>query len=225
MSKTKPHTVLCVDHVARRDLLSAKIIAYPGTLERDEQGKRRIRHPDSVAGVYTGGSNLQWRWHRHDPHDSFDRTRGATVLSYPMQGACYEHGYAIRIDDAEAMLKGLRLVEKRMAAMREKFGATEDFAETVTRIAAVFDAKDIAIQWPLFTEATGNKRPEWADDPAYKIMPVGDARAYLTAIARIDVVARCHTCNVPVNDGETRCYTHKEPLEQTAADAIGGEIH
>jgi hypothetical protein len=226
--KTTQHVVLVIDHVDRRDIVGAKIVACAGVLEPDEHGKRRVRYPQEAAGVCTSAGNLQWRWHRHDPRDSFDREQGPRVLTYPMQGACYEHSYYIRIDDAEAMLKGLRTVEKRMAALREKFGATEDFAETVVRIAAVFGAKDIAIDWSLFTEATGHGCPEWADDKSYKIIPVGDARAYLDVLARIDVTARCRTCKRPVADGQSRCYEHKEPIEQCAHDAVhgtGGEIH
>lgn len=235
MSRSKkpaaPPAILVVEGVKRETSsgLGPQIHVYPAALEHDERGLRVVRHPDAVAGVHCNNGSLAWRWYRHDPHDSFDRDRPPKVLSDSItHGPRYSRVYLVDLNDAESMVHGLKLVDKRLAALREKFGAAGDFAEYVLRVASVFDAAEVAIDWSLYTEATGNRQPEWTrKDPAdarYKIVPVADARAMLTDVDRIDVTARCRTCNVPVPGEQTHCYQHKEPLEQTAADARG-EVH
>ena len=187
---------------------------YAGGLAERENSQNTYCHgSDEVAGIATGKGNLAYRLYRRNPKDDL---YGGRSLSFSYVNPGYYDVHCADLHTVEAMAKGLKTLNARLAKQREKYGYTDSFSESVLRIANAFGAESIAVEWGLFTEATGIEIPDYERNRGHKVLSLADARGYLDMIAKVDVVERCRCCKAAIpnvrsqDNGE--CHDCKEEL-------------
>jgi hypothetical protein len=187
--------------------------------DKDEKGHWAYNPHGAIGGipVPNRAGNLSWRIYRAGIGESYRRSGGdrPQVLSGNYADASFHNATSVTLSDAEVMVKCLKAVNRRLAAMRDTLGHTDDLGERMMRVAAAFRVKVIAFSWEVVTEATGEKPRDYDTERRYKWVPIEYARSYFEAIARIDVTARCKSCTCPVPDGKDWCHDCRRQLEAT----------
>jgi hypothetical protein len=181
-------------------------------------------YPSSPKGAVAGipvpeRGMLVWRYYRASTSPNY---RGEIDPPRELSASVAEPNYAdlhlVDAYDAKQIGTSLTAVERRLSEQRETYGSTADFAEHAMRIMACFKAVHLAIDWKLYTEATGVRMRDHHRGQTWRWLELSSARSFFADLARIDTTERCRVCRRPIDraglEGSDECHDCRRERER-----------